>query len=104
MKQITVELEIPDGREYVSHNVEKAGFRMFYVAIETRPAWQPPEWLNPGWIAMDKNGQWYWHESKPEYRGDFWINDNGDSELDPRALKFTPPPCTDWKQSLREIK
>lgn len=72
--------------------------------IIIRPIYQPPTWLKPGWLAMDKNRIWYWHASKPDRDCEFWMNNEGDMQLDPRALVFTPPPCTDWTQSLFEIK
>ena len=29
-----------------------------------KPAWSDaPEWAN--YLAMDKNGEWWWHEDKP---------------------------------------
>lgn len=37
-----------------------------------------PDWKDaPGWakyLAMDENGEWYWHEYDPFLVGPFWMN------------------------------
>jgi hypothetical protein len=31
-----------------------------------KPDWMDaPDWAN--WLAMDEDGEWFWHESKPEF-------------------------------------
>lgn len=31
-----------------------------------KPDWKDaPEWAN--WLAMDKNGEWFWYEDQPEW-------------------------------------
>lgn len=37
-----------------------------------------PEWAN--YVAMDKNGDWYWHEKKPSINGNWW-GYSGNQEL-----------------------
>ena len=36
-----------------------------------KPSWdQAPEWAH--WLAMDKNGEWYWHKDKPTPLANVW--------------------------------
>lgn len=41
----------------------------------SKPSWDTaPEWAN--WLAMDGNGEWYWYESKPEWRFNIWRSED----------------------------
>lgn len=68
-----------------------------------RPIYQPPSFLKPGWIAMDKNGDWYWYSVEPTQGNVAWNRCYSDYTSMTR-FNWTPPPCTDWTQSLTEIK
>lgn len=36
-----------------------------------KPDWKDaPAWAN--WMAMDEDGEWYWHEFVPEIASTFW--------------------------------
>lgn len=38
-----------------------------------KPDWKDsPEWAN--WLAMDKDGLWFWHEEAPEPRSRDWAS------------------------------
>lgn len=52
-----------------------------------------------GWLAMDKDGAWWWHENKPKKYADFWDSSN------PQYLSgaFNIKPATDWENSLSKI-
>lgn len=68
-----------------------------------RPIWQWPEWLTAPYIAMDSDGIWYAYTKEPSAVDDDWCYGGCDWLLlsDRTLLAFTPPPCTDWKTSLR---
>jgi hypothetical protein len=73
--------------------------------------WRWPNWLKAGWIAMNKDGQWVAFNFRP-FCGDMYerwgevIDTTGElvggQMLDPDMFRFDPPPCDDWKQSLRQ--
>ena len=55
--------------------------------------------LPKGWVAMEENGDWFWHKEKPEVRGGSWVIS---------SLYYYIPPCfrikpaEDWHKSLME--
>lgn len=55
--------------------------------------------LQKGWVAMDENGDWFWHKEKPEVRGGAWAIS---------SMYYYIPPCLnikpaeDWTKSLQE--
>lgn len=105
-QRVTIEIDVPDGREAVfSH--QSPGFSEHLVFFELRDKWQPPAWLKPGWICQQADGTWWWTTKEPRrITSDDWIetDDKGMFCLTgPPYLDFTPPPCTDWKLSLRRI-
>jgi hypothetical protein len=74
--------------------------------IILRPAWQWPEWIKPGtWLAMDSDGVWSLSSQEPKADpcGTYWFVEKGVmAEVKTALVDFTPPPCTDWRQSLRQ--
>ena len=122
-QQITIEVDIPDGYEATGEfrcpNVGEywiydhclpacgLGFVLPHSPrLILRKTWQWPEWLKAPWIAMDKNGEWYAYKEQPDLMDCFvtWQS-SGPSSLvliDCLLFDFTPPECTDWKQSLRK--
>jgi hypothetical protein len=59
-----------------------------------KPQWKDaPEWAK--WLAMDKNGQWYWYEGpcKPEHDENRWDCDEGIGEK-------VGVPEPNWEDSL----
>ena len=120
MKQeITITVDIPEGYEatgeYRMANGEdmclsESGDNWIAVSGEDsrgnhiilRKKWKPPEFLNPGWIAMDESGAWFWFESEPVFYEHYWAGPGGFARLS-EWLNWTPPTVTDWKQSLTRI-
>lgn len=56
--------------------------------------------LKPGWVAMQKNGEWTWWESKP-HRGDYIWCSLGYALS---HLFNIAPFDGNWKDSLIEVK
>lgn len=58
--------------------------------------------LKRGWVAMNKDGCWWWYEDKPyiDDKDDFWTNTNHICGL----FCLNIESVNDWTQSLREIK
>ena len=72
-----------------------------------RPLWQWPEWIKPGcWIALDRGGNWWLYTHEPQLHGGTWSSGCGRAcpinEDFSGVIDFTPPPCTDWRQSKRQ--
>ncbi len=73
--------------------------------LVVRPAWVWPAALIPPWVAMDRGGEWFAHEDEPHVSDDGWYSTgkriiHAPYKIFP-LLHFTPPPCTDWRQSKR---
>ena len=47
------------------------------VARKLKPLWTPPPELvavlKPGWVAMDEDGDWYWHKKRPRLGEGEWV-------------------------------
>ncbi len=56
--------------------------------------------LRPGFVAMDKDGTWYWFRRKPRIRDVFWAAHPEDYRTD--LDMFLIDPVDDWKDSLME--
>jgi hypothetical protein len=72
--------------------------------IIVRPAWQWPAWLKAPWIAQDRQGSWLSFNDEPlasERRDSGWDR-NEELCLNSPHIDFTPPPCTDWRESKRK--
>ena len=56
--------------------------------------------LSKGWVAMDKDGEWFWYECKPSKEMIFWDSNKGRSEdmFFPINLKR----ADNWEESLME--
>ena len=55
--------------------------------------------LPKGWVAMDENGDWFWHKEKPEVRGGSWAISSRYYYIPPC---FRLKPADDWRESLME--
>jgi ATP-dependent phosphoenolpyruvate carboxykinase len=61
-----------------------------------KPDWKnAPEWAN--WLAMDRNGEWYWYESKPVALGVYWLSMHSTEKL--RYISSSVI-SVDWKETL----
>ena len=113
-QKIEIEVDIPDGYEFIRYGVPIAGEFVIYPDdavmrssgvsfgsyIIVREAWKWPPWLKADYIAMDKEGDWYAHRDRPIRYERFWVTEDN-LHLAIGILDFTPPPCDDWTQSLR---
>lgn len=54
--------------------------------------------LKRGWVAMDKNGSWFWYASKPTRDLTVWVAEKAAAYLSAFNLK----PAEDWETSLRK--
>jgi hypothetical protein len=114
---ITIELDIPDGWEFVEYRTPKEG--EYYAnqydgspifssggnlqqRIIIRTVWTWPAWLKAPWIAMDEDGLWSGCESEPFGGRAKWMTKGNAVQLHIGLLDFTPPPCSDWKLSKRK--
>jgi hypothetical protein len=74
-------------------NYEKKPKSQQGLVTGNKPSWNDaPEWAV--WLAMDGDGQWYWHEVKPEMKDGSWVS-AGDSYY----VEFQYPW---WDTSLEE--
>ena len=121
-QMVLVKVDVPDGWEVVGYGVPRPGeyylghrgsgvyqAKAEYTYIASfiiEQGWVAPKWLKSGtWIAMDKSGSWWVFGVKPERASSafFVPAGTGRSLLNCRMMNWTPPPCTDWTQSLRQI-
>lgn len=54
--------------------------------------------LQKGWVAMDRNGSWYWHKVKPKGNFATWTSE----EFAFNLAAFNIKPAEDWTKSLQE--
>ena len=54
--------------------------------------------LRKGWVAMDKDGAWYWYEKNPEIHQDVWKSNYRYIFL----YCFNIKPAENWEESLQE--
>ena len=116
MKTVLVEFEIPEGYELADKKARKPRYGESYLSISgkvgtavwhhtystypiLREVWEWPDWLKAKHIAMDKGGEWYAYSSTPHCGDDDW---HGNGYINLALTTFTPPECTDWKESLRK--
>lgn len=72
------------------------------IDVDVPEAWQWPSWLIATWLAMDANEVWCGYEEEPVIDGAaWWWSEANFQEIDNGIIAFTPPPCTDWRQSKR---
>ena len=119
----SVKVEIPDGWELADESMRSPKFHEHYISaisgnvlvsraaadrprVIVRRDWEGPLWRLARWIAMDKAGSW---QAFPNIMptipvGTFWsaIDMARPSFLAPDCLAFDPPPCANWRNSLRE--
>lgn len=54
--------------------------------------------LKPGWVAMDENGDWFWHGQKPGLEYGEWHSWGDSCWYISGSFNITP--AEDWKKSL----
>jgi len=119
MPKQTLQIDVPEGwriaryrtpleGEYYLHDGEAVEAMVDFTddRIVLVADWRWPSWLKAGWIAKCELGEWKAFNECP-MRSDFhneWFSvlDAYGTLLDPDLFRFEPPPCDDWKQSLRQ--
>lgn len=83
--------------------VVKSGGSQRGPRIIVRRAWVWPAWLKCAAVARDGGscGQWRAYTVVPTMGETGWNHSGPYVYLDPEKFDFDPPPCDDWKQSLR---
>jgi len=106
-QKVKIEIDVPSGYEFVrldetydsSKNEIAVSIPPYAVC---RPQWQWPQWLTANYIAMDADGKWYAYLTEPSIRETYWWPDGGVyRELGGGFTAFLPPPCDNWKKSVR---
>jgi len=117
MPKQMIEIDIPEGYEFLKVDIPKQGdlylerlgrhgatkAHINFVEekfIILREAWKPPTFLKPGWIAMDDDGFWVWFDTEPVLGSRSWVAPR------PRTLyhiKFDKPTVSSWQESKRRI-
>ena len=59
--------------------------------------------LNPGFIAMDLTGDWYWYEHKPHIHMMFSVWTCEDGEMRCLSGAFNIAKCAQWDKSLIKV-
>lgn len=57
--------------------------------------------MKKGWVAMDKNGEWYWYREEIEHDAQIWFGGPDYVKIDD---VFDIAPADDWTKSLIYIK
>ena len=99
MPKQMIEIDIPEGYEFdrygqpikgeyflnLDGGVSQVDSNLSSYYIILRKAWNPPQFLKPGWIVKDKNS-WRWHACEPVRNSISWVSDG--SELDLRCINW----------------
>jgi hypothetical protein len=114
MKTFEITADVPDGFEVGSCELvdtrpqtrgDSDGTYLLSRII-LRPVWKWPEWIRSGsWIAQGKCGLWRIFRSEPYESFGTWLsegNDHGWTITKDGPIDFTPPFCTNWRQSKRQ--
>lgn len=57
--------------------------------------------MKKGWIAMDKDGEWFWHKEAPWIIHQRWISLNGCARI---SMVFEiEDSCVDWEKSCQKV-
>lgn len=62
--------------------------------------------MKDGYVAMDKDGDWYWFEQKPSISicdGNIWVRQNP-SDFENVSKIFDIAPVSDWAESLIKVE
>lgn len=56
--------------------------------------------MRPGWVAMDKNGEWFWFNKKPlKLSWGFYTKSGIQTQIE----FFNIEPVNDWQKSLKKV-
>ena len=61
--------------------------------------------MKKGWVAMDKNGKWWWFPFEPYMKSYEWLfsGGNGYEQAIPISVLFDIAPADDWTKSLIKV-
>ena len=121
MQNITIEVEIPEGYEFVRFGTPKKD-ELFLSAgpivrtcdnpnwtycplVIIKKSWVRPGWMKPGWIAKNSYQEWYWFTFKPNKGNYDWtkLNITNSVEIPLKFLNWVEPECFNWEESLKYI-
>lgn len=115
--QVMVKVEIPDGWElaydemrlplkgemFITSNGSLAECASDYeggeVRVIVRPAWKWPEWLLSRSVVQGIDGRWWGVDGEHRNAEEAW--ECGRNHINLSRTTFLPPPCDDWRKSLR---
>lgn len=115
---VAVLVEIPDGYELAEKEMREPRAGELYLsscgeavrAVEDwkcsgkrailRESWEWPSWLKANYICMGADGDWHTSIEMPAMTGTGWVVCHSVC-LSGHNFNFTPPPCTDWRESVR---
>lgn len=85
----------------ISEQVTVRGVCPFVYYLIVEPKWQPPDFLQPGWVYSNNGKEWWHSTDKPTPQESRY---SGTATMISRLLvKFDPPHWTDWRSSLHQI-
>jgi hypothetical protein len=119
---VEIKVSIPDGYVFDSFRIpypgdlylvdgsvreRKCDTSIGFPCLIVKKDWVWPAWLRAGWIAQDKDGEWYGYNCQPSLNADGgrWdapaLSDDPIINLEPDIVAFEPPHCENWMRSLR---
>lgn len=121
-EKVSVKVEIPDGWELACEEMRVPREGENYLAcgavapppngtslfprVIVRRKWTWPAWLKARWLFCDRSGAWIANSGaeRPRSGDGFWYFNWGaqTASVCEELFDFTPPPCDDWRLSLRE--
>lgn len=120
MSEAFVKVQIPDGWELACDEMRPPKQGEFYLIardevqcraagelhlaiprVIVRRKWEWPAWLKAEWLFQTNTQKWLATSVMPVLCDSYWYLAGEYFTLDMDALDFTPPPCDDWRLSLR---
>lgn len=117
---VSVKIEIPDGYELAEETTRPPRKGELYVhfygdrvvealddwpirmennRIIVRPSWKWPDWLLNKFVIQVPMGEWFGADGDPVAQNGYWDGLRNVTAL--AKTTFSPPPCSDWRKSLR---
>ena len=87
------------GNVIAIHDADLTAMGLLRVIV--RPAWKWPAWLTAPWVLQTPLGFWCACTSNPKWNEMGWLACGELVPLNQQHFDFIPPPCDDWRESLR---